>query len=504
MRRSAIPFAALLFATLIFRLPPLLNAAGVGSDAAIVGLQARHMLRGELSPFLWGAGYQGSLEAALLAVAFAVAGASPLVLMLVPLCGHLLLTWFVFDVLRMKLPPASAALAALPVVLTPQAISGVALYAPRQWCITLVFAGLWLIDGASSAKRPWLRIMSGVTVAVLSLYLDLYALLFLPGLGLFTALCCLDPTAAGQRVVRTTAAATGAALGAFGVWLPRQLGSGSPTETALSVHNIARNFHLLWEQCLPWVLGYGVFIPGKNLYPDLWEPPAPVRWFQILGAVSLVVAIGLGALWLFWRKLEWPLRRLAPVAFVVSASSIGGFLFSGMPSNMWSARYLAPIVWTAPFALAPLAALLSTRRLALAVAPYLTVAALGGWLSYGLYVRGPLPVLDPRGVAADEQQVADFLRARGVHHAAAQYWLSYRLSFLYGEDPLVIPISPSEDRYPPYREQFDRARRVAYVFHPSEPRARIEEHEPWVRAQGWQVERAEVAGFSMLLVERPR
>jgi len=175
-----------------------------------------------------------------------------------------------------------------------------------------------------------------------------------------------------------------------------------------------------------------------------------------------------------------------------------------MPSNMWSARYLAPIVWTAPFALAPLAALLSTRRLALAVAPYLTVAALGGWLSYGLYVRGPLPVLDPRGVAADEQQVADFLRAKGVHHAAAQYWLSYRLSFLYGEDPLVIPISPSEDRYPPYREQFDRARRVAYVFHPSEPRARIEEHEPWVRAQGWQVERAEVAGFSMLLVERPR
>ena len=96
MRRSPIPFAALLFATLIFRLPPLLNAAGVGSDAAIVGLQARHMLRGELSPFLWGAGYQGSLEAALLAVAFAVAGASPLVLMPVPLCGHLLLTWFVY------------------------------------------------------------------------------------------------------------------------------------------------------------------------------------------------------------------------------------------------------------------------------------------------------------------------------------------------------------------------------------------------------------------------
>ena len=52
--------------------------------------------------------------------------------------------------------------------------------------------------------------------------------------------------------------------------------------------------------------------------------------------------------------------------------------------------------------------------------------------------------------------------------------------------------------------ELDRARRVAYLFHPSEPRARIEEHEPWVRAQGWQVERAEVAGFSMLLVERSR
>ena len=50
----------------------------MNSDAAVVGLQAMHILHGEWSWFLWGAGYQASFDAVLVAAAFAVTGPSAL------------------------------------------------------------------------------------------------------------------------------------------------------------------------------------------------------------------------------------------------------------------------------------------------------------------------------------------------------------------------------------------------------------------------------------------
>src|SRR5918998_6971045 len=100
-RRVALPL--LLVGSVVARLPELINARGVDSDAAVVGLQALHMLRGEWSWFLWGAGYQSSLDALLLSIGFAMTGPHALTMMVVPLIGHLLLTWFTFDVLRRRL-----------------------------------------------------------------------------------------------------------------------------------------------------------------------------------------------------------------------------------------------------------------------------------------------------------------------------------------------------------------------------------------------------------------
>ena len=45
------PPALLLVAAVVARLPALINARGVNSDAAVVGLQAMHILRGEWSWF---------------------------------------------------------------------------------------------------------------------------------------------------------------------------------------------------------------------------------------------------------------------------------------------------------------------------------------------------------------------------------------------------------------------------------------------------------------------
>jgi len=157
-------------------------------------------------------------------------------------------------------------------------------------------------------------------------------------------------------------------------------------------------------------------------------------------------------------------------------------------------------VWLAPFALAPLAYLVPASGMAVVLLPYLTVAAMGGWLSFGHYVNGPLPRRDPRGQARDEIAVARFLRSRHIETASAQYWLSYRLTFLYRENPIVVPLA--DDRYPPYLEAFNRASTVAYIFHPSEPRARPEQVLPSLIDQGGTVERAQVSGFTVLIHHR--
>src|SRR5512139_3436213 len=140
------PYVILLASTVLFRLPPLLNARGVHSDAAVVGLQAMQMLRGELDPLLWGTGYQGSFDALAVAAGFALFGTSALVLMLVPLFGHLLLTFVVYATLARHVSRAAAFVLTLPVVFTPQAVHAVALYAPRQWSITCVILAVWLLD----------------------------------------------------------------------------------------------------------------------------------------------------------------------------------------------------------------------------------------------------------------------------------------------------------------------------------------------------------------------
>src|SRR5262245_36978149 len=103
-----LPFALLVALNLLFRLPALLNAHGVHSDAAIVGLQAMHILHGEASRFLWGAGYQGSFDAWVIAALFWFGGPSALKLMLAPFFGHLLLCFFAWSVIGRRITPWKA------------------------------------------------------------------------------------------------------------------------------------------------------------------------------------------------------------------------------------------------------------------------------------------------------------------------------------------------------------------------------------------------------------
>jgi hypothetical protein len=506
----------LLVMAVLARVPALLNARGVHSDAAIVGLQAMHILSGEWSWFLWGAGYQGSIDAILVAVGFAITGPSALTLMLVPLIGHLILVGLAFDMLRRSVGHGNALIACLPLVLAPQAVNGVALYAPRQWSITTVFVSLWLATQFADRSRGPLWLAGSGLTAGLAVYFDLFTLQMLPAVAVFALWCALSPlrraaasspgAAVRPRVaiwpLRVGGLVAGALAGALVVACSRAQPVADASKATLSLDRWQANWALLTETCLPYLLGLRVLVPDGTGGVVPWAPPPLMQAMQWVGLLAFAVAVVWAVVALARREVPPSVRRLGVLGLLGTISSVGGFLVSSMPEDWLSARYLAPIIWFAPFTLAPAAHALRTWRFGVALAPFVVTVGVGGWLAYGPYVQGPLPVRDARGVAEDEAALAIALRSHGVEYAAAQYWLSYRLGFLFEENPVVVPLDESADRYRPYRTAFEEAPVVAYIFHPSEPRAEPTPFEDRLREAGERYERIEVRGFTVLLQHR--
>lgn len=506
--RRCMPSIAVVALALIFRLPVLLNAGALDSDGATAGLQAVHMLRGEWSWILWGAPYQAPGDSLLAAGMFSLLGARPLALVLVPALGQAAVAWLVFATLRRAFAPWPAVWLAMPVVLTPVAVNWCLFAVQRQFCITVFMTAIWLLDGARDSSRPAFRLVVGAWLGVLTIYLDLFALEWVPPLALFALASAThpDPGLKSRPMwIRISAAAGGLVAGALSVRTLRSFCPPASGQVSLSMDHLSHNSDLLWNQALPWALGVKVFASRGHLYPDLLAFPG---WFEVVQrAAAVLILLGMAsAAVLFWvRRIPWRVRLLGLFAIATIASSVGGYLVSGMPADMWSTRYLGPIILVMPFALSPVAWLLRSGRFALVSAPYLLTSAVNGWLSYGINcVDGFLPIRSARGTASEEQQVAQLLREHKVAFAAAQYWLSYRLTFLFREDPIVVPLAPGEDRYPPYRRGFNTARDVAYVFHPSEPRARPQDVEAQLVRAGEPYERYSIADFTVLIEHRPR
>lgn len=495
-----LPWAALMVVALLFRFPVLLNAGALNSDAAVVGLQARHLLSGEWSWFLWGADYQGSFDVALAAVGMAILGTNAVVLVLVPLAGQLLVLTMAHRVLRRRVGAWPAAILALVLVFEPLPVTYNLSFAARESAIALIFVAFALVDGASSARRPALRRALGCSLGVLSLYLDLYTIQLLPGLALLALLTAFDESPTRRQVLERLAHCAAGALPALVIVL---LVRGDATTFGFSDLNaIPRNLHLLWHDCLPWLLSTQVLIPAPDLGLDRWEPGFLFRVIQLAGAALFVAALVSGWLLALWRRVPWEVRRIGVAGFVMALTSLMAFILSSRPVDHWSARYLAPIVLAAPFAAAPLASWLGPRRLTAVILPYLIASLVGGWLSHGPFLDGVVPTISERAEGTDEQRLAELLRQRGVRYGAAHYWLAYRLTFLFEEDPILVPFEAGSDRYPPFRAAYEASPEVAWVFHPREPRAVAADYEGELRRRGKSYQRAEVAGFTVLFVTR--
>jgi hypothetical protein len=501
--RALLVAGTLLAGAVWFRLPALVNARDVNADAAVVGLQAMHILRGEWSWFLWEAGYQSSLDSVLTAGAFALAGISPVVLALVPLTGYAIALGLAFAVLRRRIGVLAAAAGVLVLVIGSPAINAITVAPPRQWSITLVFLSIWLLDGAADSRRSSLRFAAGVLAAAMAVLADLYALLFVPGLALFALLCTSDERADPvTRRRRLAACLAGAAIGVGLMAGIRQLNE-TPTSGVLGfgTYQLRQRLELLWQQALPFSLGYALYQDGEShLTRGLRTAPWPWLGLQIAAGWSLLAGIAAGGVLAMKRLVPWPVLRLGALGAAVAVTTLAGFVASTAPSDMWTTRYLGPIFWMAPFAIAPLAVRLGTARFAVATAPYLVVAAVAVWHSHGFNVNGLRPHPNAAGrFAPQEGELRAFLRARAIRYAAADYWFAYRFSFVYEEDPVVEAIDLSQSRYQPYAEAFRAQPVKAWVFHPNWSRTPMEACLDVLRDERVAFSRHQVGDFTVIV-----
>jgi hypothetical protein len=104
-------------------------------------------------------------------------------------------------------------------------------------------------------------------------------------------------------------------------------------------------------------------------------------------------------------------------------------------------------------------------------------------------------------VSREETELGEFLRQRGYEHGYAGYWLAHRLTFLWRERPAIASFPPH--RYQPYADAADRARKKAYILHPSEPRAPLDWVLTGLRNRPGRLEIVQVAGFTVILYDEP-
>jgi len=498
-RRGTMATVALLAASYAFRLPPLLNARSTNSDAAVVGLQAMHMLRGELSPFLWGSGYQTSADSAVAALFFAVLGPAPLVLMLSALSLHVLATYLVFATLRRRFDPWLALLIAMPLVVSPSSVHSYALYPPRQVSLTLVLAAFWAVDGAMSSKSTWRWMAGGGLLATLAVSADPYPMLLLPLVGLYALLVTFR--SGGSRGLGLAGFASGAMVGLAPFAIVHRLAGAKSGPMGLSTSMLQHHWRLLVDECLPWALSYKVYYAHNVMDYREWIAPGWFRALGIAGALLLGALVTFGLVSPLRRSLPSAVRRLGFVGALAFPLAIGAFLVSVMVMDHFSMRYLAVLTLMTPFAMIPAAQALGARRFALAFAPHLVASAIAGWVGYGPFVHGPKPVAETPELR-DDYALFAMLRAKNLRWATADYWTSYRLTYLFREEIVVVPKNPGEDRYAPYRRAFEAEKVFAYVYDPGRSREELAAAERELVAASEQVERLTAGRLTVFIVTR--
>jgi hypothetical protein len=509
-RTSWLAFAAVAAAVVAARLPFLLHGSRFfDSDEAVEGLMARHVLDGQLPLFLWGQRYKGVPEVYLTAAAFRVWPASVITLKAVTLAGFAVYACLNFKLVADLFSRRVAWLTTAFLVVGPPSLVLWTLSGSAEVVMTFL-AGTSLLLGLNAWHRTGSRagLITAAAALGLGLWIQQYALYYVASIAAAIALSpsgwrpagraadffrslpawlrimlALPALAAGLYVVLgfVAFAGPGLAISPFGLAItvtdPQKMWWIAAGLMLIAAAGFTSAWLIRMHEWRGWIApglaffaGYSPAIAGRLLsegpgspmarmdlrdmtsaLPEFSSVAVPMLFgfrsptTELLAvpawaglAIVAVVIISYGCLKRLRSDEHNPLFRvfhffvfLAPVLFAASGSYI----------DPQSYRYLVPMYAALPVVYAVgIEGALRLNRIAglVLLAALVSMFAVQQW---DWYRR-----LEPDREAST---IVACLDTTGIRAAHADYWLSYKLTFLTGERVIVAPVN-GPDRYPPY------------------------------------------------------
>jgi hypothetical protein len=455
---SARSLLAVLLLAAAVRAPFWSVAAGasVDGDTAIIGLMARHPLRGAT---MWGQPYGSPVEAWLAAPVVAVMGPTPIAVR-IPYAVLALALVALAGVLG-EIAVAGAGIPAALLVACPSAyVLLLSALPPPLYPATLVLLAAVLALAARAAEG----FASGTPPARSRMVL----LGALAGLAVWTHLMSLATVAAvalvlGPRAWRVRARAPLAwALLAF-------LAASAPWWTAAAREPSATAVLGIAHEGTP------VLAHAGRVVRRLYEPVSAVlgAWSPLTAdeaertvAAPVAVRVLLAAGWLASAIAGWTSLRGRPIAALLAGAIVLTVVAFPFPvrSEPYTVRFLTPIVIPlSVLAAAGAVRLAGTARAWRVVAPLCGAQLLAGVLLYSEWRRG-----GPEALVPDCAPVLDVLRREHLARAYASYHTAYCLTYTSGET--VVSSPPWNERfwgYPmPYLDDVRAQPRAAWVLVP--------------------------------------
>jgi hypothetical protein len=440
------------------------------SDQVMVGLMARHMLRGEWPIFYWGQPYNGTLESAITALVFRLCGAGYAAIHVAPAAFSVLFVAATMSLSRQLYGRREALLCGVFLALGPALLLRFSVWPGYNYLQAMAFGTLALTLALSISRGGgWWRLPPAMFLLGLAFWAQPLAMVYAPALALLLAGPALATWRAGGarlHLLAVSAAALGAlALGAIPIIYYNlhvritTLGflAGRPNNLHLSLGEEARRL-AFW---------------AAPVFTALVPPSADPAQFQrflmdhpLRYDLSLtLLALGLLLLATRWRTvLHWGqslagARPAGEAALgVLALTLLGGYLFSTWSSSSWSdtePRYLLPLFTLTPMlirALFPPDAGTTRHVIGACVAMMMVIG--------GLAANATAPCV------GDVRPLAGYLERQGITAIYGDYWLVYRLAFVSDERLTPVVIRPvlafGLNRYPPYLRVGLRATRIAW------------------------------------------
>jgi 4-amino-4-deoxy-L-arabinose transferase-like glycosyltransferase len=462
----------------------------IEADEAIVGLMGRHILGGEWPVFYYGQPYLGSLEAYLVALAFALAGPSAFTLKLVPLACSLLTLPLAYLLGRELAGDYAGLGCAAYLGLGPAFLHIWSLKARGGYIETLVlgqailFLALTLIyKGRRELWRFWLLGL----LAGLAFWTHAITLPFIVAPGLLY-LYQRERKASGRALLL---AALGFAIGCLPFIVYNVQTGGASFQAFLAggttLRQAARNLRGFMLFSLPILLGFLQPSTAANLMAAQLQA-RPVLW--LAGILAGFLLLG----YIFFSQRHVLLRGRRPADLLLAAFLITILLVNGTSFGVLTQepRYALPLYATLPLA--------ATRagdgwRGRVWTGVLVALLALNLAVTLTLDPHLNLPTVEGRPLPFSVRPLAAWLQERGISRVYADYWIAYPLIFESGEEVIASVTSGGYNRYVPYAYLVSVAERPAHVFlaGSGEERffaARLERERVTYR-------RAEVGGYSI-------